>query len=79
MTTLWSRLNRKGLGTMAGSKFHEENGMKQISEGVFFIPGQDEMIPDSHVYLLGIPDSDDLSLVDAGLMGKGRYKIDSIQ
>jgi hydroxyacylglutathione hydrolase len=53
--------------------------MKQIAEGVFFIPGQDEMIPDSHVYLLGIPDSDDLSLVDAGLMGKGRYKIESIQ
>ena len=52
--------------------------MEQIAEGVYFIPGQDEMIPDSHVYLLGIPDSDDLSLIDAGLMGKGRYKIESI-
>ena len=53
--------------------------MKQITEGVFFIPGQDEMIPDSHVYLLGSPDSDDLTLVDAGLRGKGPYKIESIQ
>ena len=52
--------------------------MKQIADGVYFIPGQDEMIPDSHVYLLGTPDSGDLSLVDAGLMGKGRYKIESI-
>ena len=53
--------------------------MKQIADGVFFIPGQDEMIPDSHVYLLGAPDSGDLSLIDAGLMGKGIYKIQSIQ
>ncbi len=53
--------------------------MEQITESVFFIPGQDEMIPDSHVYLLGSADSKDLSLIDAGLMGKGPYKIESIR
>ena len=53
--------------------------MKQISKGVFFIQGQDEMIPDAHVYVLGDPESNDLSIVDAGLMGKGSYKIQSIQ
>ena len=53
--------------------------MKQIAEGVFFIQGQDEMIPDSHVYVLGRPSTGDLSLIDAGLMGKGTYKIQSIQ
>lgn len=53
--------------------------MEQITESVFFIPGRDEMIPDSHVYLLGKPDSKDLSLIDAGLVGKGQYKIESIQ
>jgi hydroxyacylglutathione hydrolase len=52
--------------------------MVEITESVFFIPGQDEMIPDSHVYLLGHPGSGDLSLVDAGLMGKGSYKLKSI-
>ncbi|MBW1779856.1 MAG: MBL fold metallo-hydrolase [Deltaproteobacteria bacterium] len=52
--------------------------MKQITEGVHFIPGQDDMIPDSHVYLIGTAESKDLSLVDAGLMGKGAYKIESI-
>ena len=52
--------------------------MKQITQGVYFIPGQDEMIPDSHVYLIGEPSSGDLSLIDAGLMGKGQYKISSI-
>ncbi len=53
--------------------------MKQISEGVYFIPGQDEMIPDSHMYVVGKPSSKDLTIIDAGLMGKGQYKIESIQ
>jgi len=53
--------------------------MKQITEGVYFIQGQDEMIPDSHMYVVGKPSSADLTLIDAGLMGKGQYKIESIQ
>lgn len=53
--------------------------MKQITEAVYFIPGRDDMIPDSHVYLIGRPDTHDLTVVDAGLMGKGTYKIESIQ
>jgi len=53
--------------------------MPEITKGVYFIPGQDEMIPDSHVYVIGLPSSQDLSIVDAGLMGKGGYKIQVIQ
>ncbi|RPI76768.1 MAG: MBL fold metallo-hydrolase [Desulfobacteraceae bacterium] len=53
--------------------------MPKVTENIFFIPGQDEMIPDAHVYVIGQPGSKDLSLVDAGLMGKGSYKIRSIQ
>ncbi|OPY68913.1 MAG: putative metallo-hydrolase YflN [Syntrophorhabdaceae bacterium PtaU1.Bin034] len=52
--------------------------MVKLTESLFLIPGQDEMIPDSHVYLLGEPGSGDLSLVDAGLMGKGAYKLRSL-
>ncbi|MBN1277380.1 MAG: MBL fold metallo-hydrolase [Deltaproteobacteria bacterium] len=52
--------------------------MKKIKEGVYFIPGQDEMIPDSHVYVIGNILSGDLSIIDAGLMGKGGYKIREI-
>ena len=52
--------------------------MAKVTEGVYFIPGQDEMIPDSHVYVVGEPSSHDLSLVDAGLTGKGDYKVESI-
>ena len=53
--------------------------MPEITSGVCFVPGQDEMIPDAHVYVLGMPGSQDFSMVDAGLMGKGDYKIQSIQ
>jgi hydroxyacylglutathione hydrolase len=52
--------------------------MRKVTEGVYFIQGQDEFIPDSHVYVIGKPGTRDLSVIDAGLMGKGRYKIDSI-
>ena len=51
----------------------------QITEEVFFIPGQDEFIPDSHAYVLGQPSTKDLTLVDAGLMGKGQYKVEAIE
>ena len=53
--------------------------MPQITEGVYFIQGQDEFIPDSHVYVIGEALSRDLSLVDAGLMNKGVYKIKAIE
>ena len=53
--------------------------MPQVTENIFFIPGEDEFIPDAHVYVIGQPGSKDLSLVDAGLMAKGSYKIRAIQ
>jgi glyoxylase-like metal-dependent hydrolase (beta-lactamase superfamily II) len=53
--------------------------MIEVAQGVSFIPGQDDFIPDSHVYVLGDPASQDLSLVDAGLVGKGGYKMGAIR
>jgi hydroxyacylglutathione hydrolase len=53
--------------------------MAKVYNNVYFIPGQDDFIPDSHVYILGKPESKDLSLVDVGLTGKGSYKIESIK
>ena len=52
--------------------------MVEVTEGVYFIQGQDDMIPDSHVYLIGLPSSEDLTLVDAGLVGRGNYKLQSV-
>ena len=53
--------------------------MTEIIEGVYFIAGVDDMIPDSHVYVIGEPSSQDLSIIDAGLMGKGNYKLQTIK
>ena len=53
--------------------------MPEVTEGVYYIPGQDEFMPDSHAYVLGKPSSQDLSLVDPGLTGKGGYKVQAIQ
>ena len=53
--------------------------MAKITEGVYFIQGQDELIPDSHTYVVGNPSSEDLSLIDPGLTGKGNYKVQSLQ
>lgn len=51
----------------------------RVSDAVLWIPGQDEFIPDSHVYVIGKPHSGDLTLVDAGLMGKGNYKLNALE
>lgn len=53
--------------------------MPEVTEGVYFIQGQDEFIPDAHVYILGKPGSKDLSMIDAGLMRKGDYKVKNIR
>ena len=53
--------------------------MEKVIEGIYFIPGRDEMIPDSHVYIVGESHSHDLSLVDVGLMGRGDEKLAHIE
>ena len=60
---------------MSGKEF----AMAKIYNNVYVIPGQDDFIPDSHVYVIGNPASEDLSLVDVGLTGKGNYKLESIK
>ena len=53
--------------------------MPKITDDIYHIPGQDEMMPDSHTYVIGRPSSQDLSIIDVGLTGKGSYKIESIK
>jgi hydroxyacylglutathione hydrolase len=53
--------------------------MAKVTEDVYYIPGQDDFMPDTHAYVLGKPSSQNLSLIDAGLIRKGSYKVQSIQ
>ncbi len=49
--------------------------MKRILDDLLWIKGEDEFIPDSHMYVIGDIKGDDITLVDAGLIGKGSYKM----
>lgn len=49
--------------------------MKRITEEIVWIPGEDEFIPDAHMYVLGNHERDDITLIDAGLMRKSEYKL----
>jgi len=53
--------------------------IKQITPDIYFLPGQDEFLPDSHVYLIGNRESGNLTMVDTGLVGKGAYKLKSLE
>jgi hydroxyacylglutathione hydrolase len=53
--------------------------MPKITDEVYYIPGQDDFMPDAHTYVVGKASSQNLSLIDVGLIGKGNYKIQSIR
>lgn len=53
--------------------------IENVVEGILWIPGRDRFLPDSHVYVIGEPESHDLSLADCGLMEMGSYKIETLE
>lgn len=53
--------------------------IERVVEGVQWIPGRDKFLPDSHVYVIGKPESADFSLVDCGLMEMGSYKLEALE
>lgn len=53
--------------------------LENVIEGVNWIPGRDRFLPDSHVYVIGKPNSGDFTIVDCGLMGMGAYKLEEIE
>jgi hydroxyacylglutathione hydrolase len=53
--------------------------MIKLTESLYQIPGQEDMLPDAHTYLIGNPDSADLSLVDTGFVGKGSDRLTDLQ
>lgn len=51
---------------------------EQVIDGVLWIPGRDKFLPDSHVYVVGKPGSEDFTLVECGLMDMGDYKLEQL-
>ena len=50
----------------------------KVVDGVWWIPGRDMFLPDSHMYVIGQPDGEDFTLVDCGLMDMGSYKVSEL-
>jgi hydroxyacylglutathione hydrolase len=53
--------------------------IEKVVEGVLWIPGRDKFLPDSHTYVIGKPETKDFTLVDAGLMEMGSFKIEALE
>ncbi len=51
---------------------------EKVIDGIIWIPGKDKFLPDSHVYLIGEAESDDVSIVECGLMGMAEYKLEEM-
>jgi hydroxyacylglutathione hydrolase len=52
--------------------------VEKVIEGIQWIPGRDKFLPDSHVYVIGMPEANDYTLVDCGLMQMGSYKLEEL-
>jgi len=53
--------------------------MPKITEEVYYIPGQDEFMPDSHVYVVGNPSSQNLSLMGVTRFSPSRKQASKYQ
>lgn len=53
--------------------------MNKISENIYVAPGRDDMMPDCHMYIIGMPESKDLTMIDTGMAGKWDHKKRSIK
>jgi hydroxyacylglutathione hydrolase len=53
--------------------------IENVVEGVRWIPGRDSFLPDSHVYVIGKPETSEYALVDCGLMDMGSYKLEQLE
>ena len=51
---------------------------ESIINGVWWIPGKDRFMPDSHIYVVGLPELHDYTLIDCGIMDMGSYKLEQL-
>ncbi|MFH0959724.1 MAG: MBL fold metallo-hydrolase [Pseudomonadota bacterium] len=52
--------------------------VEKITDGILWVAGRDKFMPDSHIYVLGNVESDDLTIVDCGIFEMGNYKLSEL-
>lgn len=53
--------------------------IESVIKGIWWIPGRDMFLPDSHMYIIGTAEAADYTLVDCGLIEMGAYKLQEIE
>jgi hydroxyacylglutathione hydrolase len=56
-----------------------EHVIESVIKGIWWIPGRDMFLPDSHMYVVGTAQAADYTLVDCGLIEMGTYKLEQIE
>lgn len=52
---------------------------ESIIDGIWWIPGRDKFLPDSHMYVVGKPGGGDFTLIECGMIGMADYKLQVIE
>jgi glyoxylase-like metal-dependent hydrolase (beta-lactamase superfamily II) len=56
----------------------EQKVVEKVTDGILWVAGRDKFMPDSHIYVLGDAGSEDLTIVDCGIVEMGNYKLDEL-
>lgn len=52
--------------------------VEKVTDGILWVAGRDKFMPDSHIYVLGDAGSEDLTIVDCGIVEMGNYKLEEL-
>ncbi len=53
--------------------------VEKVTDGILWVAGRDRFMPDSHIYVLGDTESDNLTIVDCGIVEMGAYKLSELE
>lgn len=53
--------------------------IEKVAEGILWVAGRDRFMPDSHMFVLGNVGSDDLTIIDCGIVEMGDYKLGELE
>lgn len=57
----------------------EHEVVEKVTDGILWVAGRDKFMPDSHLYVLGDVKSNDLTIVDCGIVEMGNYKLNELE
>lgn len=53
--------------------------VEKVTDGILWVAGRDRFMPDSHIYVLGDVNGNDLTIIDCGIVEMGTYKLGELE